>query len=242
MPHALLSVALGLLLVHRMTHAYDRFWSGRRQWQTLADVSRRAMLWCGADDPGTAEDISALALALVGATEARVRSTRQLTFRASLASLVPRDLILRMEAASNPPLVCADALGRRVQAARASGLLSEEQAMELERSVDGMMTSAGAMDCIARTPTPFEYSAHTSRFLTLFCFSLPLVLAPLMMWWCLPTVLLVAYALLAIDEISAVVEAPFQGYLPLKELFAALRLDLGDLGLSNEGAGKLSRL
>ena len=43
----------------------------------------------------------------------------------------------------------------------------------------------------------------------------------------IPSCLLVAYALLAIDEISAVIEAPFHGYLPMKELYAKLLLDVG---------------
>ena len=63
-----------------------------------------------------------------------------------------------------------------------------------------MLLVAGECDCIARTPTPFEYSTHTSRFLTLFCFSLPLVLAPLMGWFTIPAAALVSYSLLAIDE------------------------------------------
>jgi predicted membrane chloride channel (bestrophin family) len=89
-----------------------------------------------------------------------------------------------------------------------------------------MLAAAGECDAIARTPTPFEFAAHTSRFLTLFCFTLPLVLAPQMGWPAVPACTLVAYSLLAIDEMSAVIEAPFAGYLPLKEMFAALRGDV----------------
>ena len=169
MPHNLLSVALGLLLVHRVTHSYDRFWSGRRHWQRLCDecrtLCRRAVTWCAGDDGG--RDIAAHALLLVAATEARLGGSGKLTFTASLSSLVPRATMVRVEASAHPPLTCSDELGRRIAQCEAASELSAERALELERSLQEMMRCAGECDAIARTPTPYEYSAHTSRFLTL---------------------------------------------------------------------------
>ena len=247
MPHSLLSVALGLLLVHRVTHAYERFWSGRKLWQSLADgcrdTARRAVCWStgGAEGEAAGRDIAAHCLLLVAATEARLRSSAKITFSASLSALVPRASMVAVEASSHPPLACAHLTGQKIFAAQQAGFLSEERSMELERGLAGMLAFAGACDAIARTPTPFEYSAHTSRFLTLFCFTLPLVLAPSMGFWAVPASCLVSYALLAIDEISAVVEAPFAGYLPMKELFAALRLDVAPF-LPETSEHKSSRL
>jgi putative membrane protein len=215
-----------------VTHAYDRFWSGRKLWQSLADGcrngARRAVSWCtgGAEGEAAGRDIAAHFLLLVAATDARLRSSARITFSQSLSAVVPRASLLAVESASHPPLACAHITGQRILKAQLDGYLTEERSMELERGLAEMLASAGACDAIARTPTPFEYSAHTSRFLTLFVFTLPLVLAPTMGLWTVPASSLVAYALLAIDEISAVVEAPFAGYLPMKELFAALRLDV----------------
>ena len=52
--HHLLAVPLGLLLVLRTTHAYDRFWDARRTWQTLTDacreLCRRTVTWIGEDN------------------------------------------------------------------------------------------------------------------------------------------------------------------------------------------------
>ena len=81
-------------------------------------------------------------------------------------------------------------------------------------------------ESVARTPAPPIFSAHTSRFLTMFCFTLPLVLAPRMGIAAIPAASLVAYSLLAIDEIACLLEAPFNGYLPIKQLFAQLREDV----------------
>ena len=116
------------------------------------------------------------------------------------------------------------------------------------------------------------HSTHTARFLTLFCFTLPLVLAPLMGWFTIPASTLVAYSLQAIDEsassprscalasprevltacaarpsllrapVSAVVESPFNGYLPLNSLFGQLRQDMLQFVGEPAGAPKSSRL
>ena len=256
MPHALVSVALGLLLVHRMTQAYERFWSGRKSWQRLTDLcrngGRRAGTWChaprGASEEAVAaaraagRDIAAHHLAFVAATEARLRCSTRMTFHASLSSLVPHQVLEMLSSASHAPLACADELGRLIEAARTEGHLSESHALQLEEGLEQMLLVAGECDCIARTPTPLEYSTHTARFLTLFCFTLPLVLAPLMGWFTIPASTLVAYSLQAIDEISAVVESPFNGYLPLNSLFGQLRQDMLQFVGEAAGAPKSSRL
>lgn len=239
-PHALVSVALGLLLVHRMTAAQSRFWEGRRAWQRLLDTcrnaARRAVTWTAAAAQATqaeaeaasdtGRDIAAMLLAMVAASEARLSGAKKLTFGVSLSAIIPKAVLQQLEAAPHGPLACATEAGRLVARAQSAQQLSAMHAQFLEEDISEMLTAAGDADCIARTPTPVEYSQHTSRFLTLFCFSLPLVLTPTMGWLAVPTSLVVSYSLLAIDEISAVVESPFAGYLPLRELYAALRLDL----------------
>ena len=257
LPHQLVSVALGLLLVHRMTQAQARFWDGRRSWQRLLDLcranSRRAVLWvwAGAHDAAASgdearamgRDIAAHMLAFVAATEARLRCKSDLTFGQSLSSLVPHSTLQRLEASPNAPLACADELGVLIDAAQERGFLTPDRAMALDSGVHDMLMLMGECDCIARTPTPVEFSTHTSRFLTVICFTLPLVLAPTMGWWTVPASLIVSYALLAIDEISAVVESPFNGYLPLNQHFAALLKDVLNEFLGEQrGSPKSSRL
>jgi predicted membrane chloride channel (bestrophin family) len=241
-----------------MTHSYQRFWAGRCAWQRLMDTcrnsARRAVTWCAprvGDADAVSEmrvrrgqDIAAHLLALVAATEARLRCSTKLTFHASLASLVPHTLLDRLAAAPHAPLACAHELGRLLHEAALEGTLSHDHAATLDAGVSDMLAAAGECDCIARTPTPFEFAAHTARFLTLFCFSLPLVLVPQMGWVAIPASTLVAYSLLAIDEMSAVIESPFTGYLPLRDMFAALRGDVLDFVGAFEGGGaaKSSRL
>ena len=62
---------------------------------------------------------------------------------------------------------------------------------------------------IVKTSVPAAYSAHTSRFLSVWCFSLPLVLIEPLGWRMLPCVALVCWALLSIEEVGNTIEDPF---------------------------------
>lgn len=48
---------------------------------------------------------------------------------------------------------------------------------------------------------PLAYSKHTSRFLSVWLFSLPLVLVDTLGWRVVPTVAIISWALLSIEEV-----------------------------------------
>ena len=66
-------------------------------------------------------------------------------------------------------------------------------------------------DCerIVKTSIPSAYSKHTSRFLSVWCFSLPLVLVEQLGWRMIPCVGVISWALLAIQEVGNIIEDPF---------------------------------
>ena len=60
-----------------------------------------------------------------------------------------------------------------------------------------------------RTAVPWSYSRHTSRFLTLWCGTLPLALVPLFGWLTIPVVMVICWCLFGIEEIGHLIEQPF---------------------------------
>lgn len=212
MPHTLLSYTLGLLLIQRTSTAYERFWHGRCAWQRLMDAcrdaGRRAVTWTtgrGAAAAWAGRDVAAHCLGLVAACEARLRYRESLHFRALLATngLLRDDVLDRLDASANPVLQCALETGLLVARACDEGHLSDARALELDSCIAELLKAAGDCETVARTPAPLEFGAHTSRFLTIFCFSLPLVLTPHLGWAAVPASSLVAYSLLAIDEFAS---------------------------------------
>merc|ERR1711916_323410 len=59
------------------------------------------------------------------------------------------------------------------------------------------------------TPVPLSYSRHTSRFLTLYVFSLPFVMAPTLHLLTPVFTCLITWALSSIEEIGHFIEDPF---------------------------------
>eukprot|EP00962_Isochrysis_galbana_P059293 scaffold32777_cov112-Isochrysis_galbana.AAC.1 len=57
------------------------------------------------------------------------------------------------------------------------GVMDKEREMLLA-CAKGLSSCVGACERIVQTPIPLHYSRHTSRFLTLYCNSLPLVITP----------------------------------------------------------------
>lgn len=166
MPHSLVSVSLGLLLVHRTGHSYDRYWLGRCAWQRLVDacrnVTRRAVVWTSGDPDDDEEnnasaqssaaaeagrDIAAHGLAVVAACEARLKYRTQNKFRALLAPLVPQKFLDRIDAgllaAANPVVLCATQTGRLIARAARNGHISDLCAIELDTGVADMVRAAG---------------------------------------------------------------------------------------------------
>ena len=63
---------------------------------------------------------------------------------------------------------------------------------------------------------PLHYARHTSRFLSVWCFTLPLCLAPMVPAYVAPPVVgVVSWALLGLREIGLLIENPFRRSLQL---------------------------
>jgi len=67
----------------------------------------------------------------------------------------------------------------------------------------------GACERIVRSNVPVSYSRHTSRFLSVWCFTLPFVLVNALGWMMIPTVFLVCWGLFVIEEVGHSIEDPF---------------------------------
>ena len=76
---------------------------------------------------------------------------------------------------------------------------------------------------------PPSYSRHTSRFLSVWCFTLPLCLAPTVPAVVLPVVVgLASWALLGLREIGLLIENPFRRSLQLTQCTDALGREIDE--------------
>jgi len=86
-----------------------------------------------------------------------------------------------------------------------------------------------ACERIASTPTPFTYTLLLHRTAYLFCFLLPLSLAPTLGWATPIFCTLIAYTFFGLDALGDELEEPFGGHsnaLPLNALARVIEVDL----------------
>lgn len=232
-PWSILASMLSLLLVFRTNSAYDRFWEGKKLVTGLLHHVRSLCMqvnsvieWNGADeyDKDVMEKnrrrFASLSVAFLPVllnhlayekpeylTEQEQQNEYASIFdRASVEDhdvLSPSDRSSIL-AASNRPL-------RLLQL-----MMNTAMSFPIGKAHDliwldliGLNQRVADMERIVRTPVPMSYSRHTSRFLSLFFFTFPLVLLPSLGASTIPVTSFFCWALFSIEEIGHDIENPF---------------------------------
>jgi len=196
--HTMLGGFLGLLLVFRTNAAYARFWEGRCLWglvnNNCRNVAIATVAYVRPASAHAAKDLSDALLdypaALLAVCDERPR-----------ANLEVAGVCLRMHQA----LAAASE-------ARQGNLTMFEQ-LQLSQTADVVNKLIdNALGCarIVNTPVPRSYSRHTSRFLTVWCGTLPFVLAPMIGVMSIPASAVVCWSLFGIEELGHLIEQPFE--------------------------------
>eukprot|EP00171_Calliarthron_tuberculosum_P016713 IDg16713t1 len=106
--------------------------------------------------------------------------------------------------------------------------ISVERQM-LEQMMSDLIDIQGACERIVKTPVPLSWSRHTTRLLSIWALTLPLVLVPLEGVMSVPTVAVISWGIFSIEEIAHIMEDPFleQRYsLPLEGFCKTIESDI----------------
>lgn len=99
----------------------------------------------------------------------------------------------------------------------------------LEKCSSDLMEILGKCERIVKSPVPASWNRHTSRLISLWTLTLPLVLVPIQGVLSVPTVAVISWVLFSIQEIGYLLEDPFRRErysLPLEELCETIRIDV----------------
>jgi ion channel-forming bestrophin family protein len=206
--HALVGVALGLLLVFRTNASYDRYWEGRKQLGFMVNRTRDLARQIAAyvEDAAVRAHFGRLIPAFYWLAAQTLRrdtglgpAERHLTEaeRAVLASVTFRG-----------PVVTAW-MSAHLRDEAAAGRLSEQRLQACDVNLMAFNDALGGAERILRTPIPFAYAQHIKIFVVLFCFTAPFVMADVMGWATPVACAFLAIALFGIDEIGVEIEEPF---------------------------------
>jgi putative membrane protein len=215
--HALVGVALGLLLVFRTNASYDRYWEGRKLLGTMVNRSRDLMRQVAAyvdGDAAAARAKRADVARLIAVTYALIRQhlRRERDLGALGASLTDAERA-ELEPLAARPGRALQWVSTRLAATAAAGQLSDVRLAVMDANLTAIVDAWGGADRILNTPVPFAYAHHIKVFLALFCFTVPFVLVDTMGRLTPLVAAVVSYGMFGIEEIGVEIEDPF-GYDP----------------------------
>lgn len=228
--HALLGGALSLLLVFRTNSAYDRFWEGRKIWgsllSSLRDFGRMAVVYSDMVPEDRLERMLHLLIAFPVVLQEYVQGFRQ---PEQLRGLMSDEEIRDLDTVTNRPFFIINRLAKEVRRIPESEYFTTRERERMFKLIDEISRSISSCERIVQTPIPLEYARHTSRFLTLWCLTLPLCLVAEIGYHVVPFTTLITWALYGIQDLGMRIEDPFQRTLKLEIFANTIKRDLSEL-------------
>jgi putative membrane protein len=219
--HALVGLAVGLLLVFRTNSSYERFWEGRKMWGNILNDSRNLARAAAAYLDPSSPLLEPIVLWTASFSYGSLHSLRGAANLGPVAARLPADEVATIIGAQHVPSAIALRISRSIAEARAAGHLSDYVSMQLESTVQRLLDWLGGCERILKTPMPFAYVVHLRTALVIFSVTLPFALVDAFGWSSILYSTLIAFILLGIEEIGVEIENPFgtdANDLPLEQI------------------------
>ena len=231
-PYEALGVALGALLVLRTNVGYERWWEGRRLWGGIISQSRALVLTAlsyGPDDGEWKRRVVSWTVAFAHVSRRSLRNERTIPELVPLLGTVKANRIASVE---HMPTAVALELGSLLREGLERGMDRLAMLRALEER-DKLIDYIGGCERILKTPLPMAYSIQIHQFIFVFLVALPFGILMKVGWLTPLVTMLVAFPILALDEIGVELQNPFStqrlNHLPLDEICENLERNLMSL-------------
>ena len=226
--HTVLGLALGMLMAFRSNAANTRYWEGRGHWGMLTNTCR-SLVRIGQVWAGPADDLARLVSAYVLAIKQTLRDDRDLE---ELTHYLPGSVYDRVREAGSPATCLSRFIEEWVHEKQVLGKIDTRTAMVMQQLVNTLVDQQGACEKIHKTPMPFVYASLIKVSITLFVFTLPLVLVHTASLAAPAMAALAALVFYGVEEAAIEIEDPFglePNDLPLEQICATIARDASQL-------------
>lgn len=201
--------ALGLLLVLRTNAGNEQWWEARKLWGGIVNRCRHLGVVALAYGPG--DDVWRRAILLRVAIFPHVarRSLREEGDLLEVTSLLGPAETGRINAARNPPLAMAMAIGELLRIGRDDHGMDRLAFLQADCDLTALLDYVGGCERIQKTPLPRAYAIQIRRFIVAFLATLPFALLPKIGLLTPLATMLIAYPILALDKIGDDLQDPF---------------------------------
>lgn len=214
----------------RTNAGYERWWEGRKLWGGIVNQCRHlgvVVLSYGPEDAAWRDRGVRLVAAFAHVTRRSLRGEREVP---EVAALLGTEEAERIAAAPHMPGHVALLLGDHFRAACDGLGVDRFVFLEADRDLGLFLDHVGGCERIKKTPLPRAYAVLIRQFIVLFLVTLPFGLLKKVDMLTPFVSLLVAYPILALDEIGDALQTPFStrtpNHLPLNQICQSIEDDL----------------
>lgn len=229
--HSILGSVLSLLLVFRTNSSYDRFWEGRKSWgQVIMSCREIATLTYTHIPTSYHLQIASLLVTFSIVFKQHIQSDR---ISSELLPYLSLKEIQKIQSYRNRPLFILRQLQELIHKALHEKYSNSMEATLHEHAFHEALhvlnSQVATCERIVKQPIPLAYSRHTSRFLSLYLFTLPFSMLTQLKWVTIFAVMAIGWSMVCIQEIGHFIEEPFNKktqIIPLNQMTGVIRLDV----------------
>jgi putative membrane protein len=229
-PYELIGAALAVLLMLRTNTGYDRWYEGRKLWGGIVNQSRNIAQIGLAYGPEDAKWRDKFVRWTAAFSHSCRHSLRGQTSLEDMRVLLDDEEIDALAKAQHKPMFVAQRLAKMLRQAVDNGQMDRFAFMEAEQQRCLLIDHVGACERIMKTPLAKALSVKIRRFLFLYLCALPFGIFDRADFMTPFIVMLVAYPLLALDQISVELQNPFSqsrvSHLPLDDICRTIQTNV----------------
>jgi len=192
---SLLGVILSLMLVFRLNTSYSKWWEGRVAWGMLINHSRALAAHLNAIIPKEASQERKYFAAQI----ANFAYSLQAHLRGGVhwheIEPLGRAYLDSLQRAKNVPYCIATQLYEHIEQNMKQGIFNQLDKIPLFHQLETMINVMGICERIKNTPIPFSHNSYIKTFILIYVLALPFGIVGTMFYYTIPTVALIAYAL-----------------------------------------------
>jgi putative membrane protein len=221
-PYEIIGVILTLVLVLRTNSGYDRWYEGRKLWGGIVNQSRNLGVIgsaYGPEDSGWRQSFLRWTAVFPHLCRHSLRGERDLS---DIEDLMTAEEIEQLERADHMPLFGSFQIAKLLRNARQSELMDGYAFLRADDQRSQLIDHIGACERILATPLAKVVSIKIRHFIFLYLALLPLAIVDKSGMLTPFLTMLIAFPLLALDQIGIELENPFSvlrlSHLPLTQI------------------------
>jgi len=231
-PFEIAGFALGLLLVLRTNAGYDRWWEARKLWGGIVNQCRNVVISAlsyGPADSAWKEVFVKWAAVFPHVARCSLRGEKPAD---EVVALVGQKGWSQVVAADHMPSFVVQKLADLLREACDANQMDRLAFIQVDKERAELIDHIGACERILKTPLPLVFAIKIRRFLAIFLITLPFALLHRINGeWLVPVItMMVAYPLLALDQIGIELQNPFSkanlSHLPLESICETIERNL----------------